>query len=96
MEILNLGFDDQTNYYFFNHLKSEWPQLNEKTVIQKTPLERIITYRTDIPKLTKWVNYLPNIDTDVPSTVSVLSAADIVAVLPEVWSKPSIHPLFHV
>ena len=58
---------------------------NEKPLTQKAqfgsePVDNTIfgtylTYRTDIPKLTKWVNYLPNIDTDVPSTVSVRAEA---------------------
>ena len=50
--------------------------LNEKPLTQKaqfgaepvnnTILVAYVTYRTEVPKLTKWVNALPNIDTDVP------------------------------
>lgn len=34
-----------------------------------------LTYNTEVPKLTKWVNYLPNIDTDVPSNLSIRAEA---------------------
>ncbi len=57
--------------------------LNERPLTQKAqfgsePVNNTIfgaylTYRTEVPKLTKWVNKLPNIDTDVPSYVSVRS-----------------------
>ena len=57
--------------------------LNEKPLTQKaqfgsepvnnTILGAYVTYRTEVPKLTKWANALPNIDTDVPSYVSVRS-----------------------
>ena len=57
--------------------------LNEKPLTQKaqfgaepvnnTILGAYVTYRTEVPKLTKWANVLPNIDTDVPSFVSVRS-----------------------
>jgi len=33
------------------------------------------TYNTEVPKLTKWVNYLPNIDTDAPSNLSIRAEA---------------------
>ena len=57
--------------------------LNERPLTQKaqfgsepvnnTILGAYVTYRTEVPKLTKWTNALPNIDTDVPSFVSVRS-----------------------
>ena len=57
--------------------------LNERSLTQKaqfgaepvnnTILGAYLTYRSEVPKLTKWVNKLPNIDTDVPSYVSVRS-----------------------
>jgi len=57
--------------------------LNERPLTQKVqfgaePVNNTIfgaslNYRTEVPKLTKWVNKLPNIDTDVPSFVSVRS-----------------------
>lgn len=57
--------------------------LNEKPLTQKAqfgsePVNNTIfgaylTYKTEIPKLTKWVNNLPNIDTDANSYVSVRS-----------------------
>jgi len=57
--------------------------LNERPLTQKaqfgsepvnnTILGAYVTYRTEVPKLTKWANALPNIDTDVPSYVSVRS-----------------------
>ena len=55
--------------------------LNERPLTQKAqfgsePVNNTIfgaylTYRTEVPKFTKWVNVLPNIDTDVPSSVSI-------------------------
>ena len=55
--------------------------LSEKPVTQKVslgyePFNNTIfglnaSYGTEIPKLTKWINKLPNIDTDVPSNLSV-------------------------
>ncbi len=55
--------------------------LNEKPITQKTqfnsdPVNNTIfglnfSYSTPVPKLTKWVNKLPNISTNVPSKVSV-------------------------
>ncbi len=55
--------------------------LNEKPLTQKAqfgsePVNNTIfgaylTYRTEVPKFTKWVNKLPNIDTDVESSVSI-------------------------
>jgi len=55
--------------------------LSEKPLTQKVslglePFNNTIlglnaSYNTEIPKLTKWVNKLPNIDTDVPSNFSV-------------------------
>lgn len=57
--------------------------LNEKPLTQKaqfgaepvnnTIIGAYVTYRTEVPKLTKWVNALPNINTDVPSFISVRS-----------------------
>ena len=57
--------------------------LDEKPLTQKaqfgsepvnnTILGAYVTYRTEVPKLTKWTNALPNIDTDVPSYISVRS-----------------------
>lgn len=57
--------------------------LNERPLTQKaqfgaepvnnTIIGAYMTYRTEVPKLTKWANALPNIDTDVPSYVSVRS-----------------------
>jgi len=57
--------------------------LNEKPLTQKaqfgsepvnnTILGAYMTYRSEVPKLTKWTNALPNIDTDVPSYISVRS-----------------------
>ncbi|MGI9532889.1 cell surface protein SprA [Lutimonas sp.] len=57
--------------------------LNEKPLTQKaqfgaepvnnTIIGAYLTYRTEVPKLTKWANALPNINTDVPSYVSVRS-----------------------
>ena len=57
--------------------------LNERPLTQKaqfgsepvnnTILGAYLTYRSEVPKLTKWVNALPNIDTDAPSYVSVRS-----------------------
>ncbi|MCA0933563.1 cell surface protein SprA [Lutimonas saemankumensis] len=57
--------------------------LNERPLTQKaqfgsepvnnTIIGAYLTYRTEVPKLTKWANALPNIDTDVPSYVSVRS-----------------------
>ncbi len=34
-----------------------------------------LTYTTEVPKITKWVNYLPNIDTDAPSNFSIRAEA---------------------
>ncbi len=34
-----------------------------------------LTYSSEVPKLTKWVNYLPNIDTDAPSNFSIRAEA---------------------
>ena len=55
--------------------------LNEKPITQKAlfgqePINNTIfglnaSFGTEVPKLTKWVNKLPNIDTDVPSYFSV-------------------------
>jgi cell surface protein SprA len=55
--------------------------LNEKPITQKAlfgqePINNTIfglnaTYGTEVPKLTKWVNKLPNIDTDVASNFSI-------------------------
>ena len=57
--------------------------LNERPLTQKaqfgsepvnnTIIGAYMTYRSEVPKLTKWVNALPNIDTDAPSYVSVRS-----------------------
>lgn len=57
--------------------------LNERPLTQKAqfgaePVNNTIfgaylTYKTEIPKLTKWVNKLPNIDTDANSYLSVRS-----------------------
>ncbi len=57
--------------------------LNERPLTQKaqfgsepvnnTIIGAYLTYRTEVPKLTKWANALPNIDTDVPSYISVRS-----------------------
>ena len=57
--------------------------LNEKPLTQKAqfgsePVNNTIfggylSYKTEVPKLTKWVNKLPNIDTDAPSFVSIRS-----------------------
>ena len=57
--------------------------LNEKPLTQKaqfgaepvnnTIIGAYVTYRTEVPKLTKWVNALPNINTDAPSFISVRS-----------------------
>ncbi len=57
--------------------------LNEKPLTQKaqfgsepvnnTIIGAYVTYRTEVPKLTKWVNALPNINSDVPSFISVRS-----------------------
>ena len=41
--------------------------------MNNTILGAYLTYRSEVPKLTKWVNALPNIDTDAPSYVSVRS-----------------------
>ena len=55
--------------------------LNEKPITQKAlfgqePINNTIfglnaSYGTEVPKFTKWVNKLPNIDTDVPSNFSI-------------------------
>ncbi|MFA5299150.1 MAG: cell surface protein SprA, partial [Lutibacter sp.] len=55
--------------------------LNEKPLTQKAlygqePINNTIfglnaSYGTEVPKFTKWVNKLPNIDTDVPSNLSI-------------------------
>lgn len=55
--------------------------LNERPLTQKAlfgqePINNTIfglnaSYGTEIPKLTKWINKLPNIDTDVKSNVSI-------------------------
>ena len=55
--------------------------LNEKPITQKAlfgqePINNTIfglnaSYGTEVPKFTKWVNYLPNIDTDVQSNFSI-------------------------
>tara|TARA_B110000305_G_C19464203_1_gene656653 strand:+ start:634 stop:7743 length:7110 start_codon:yes stop_codon:yes gene_type:complete len=55
--------------------------LNERPLTQKTnfnsePINNTLLglradYGTEVPKFTKWVNKLPNIDTDVPSNFSV-------------------------
>ncbi|MFD1293206.1 cell surface protein SprA [Lutibacter holmesii] len=55
--------------------------LSERPVTQKVslgyePFNNTIfglnaSYSTEVPKLTKWINKLPNIDTDVPSNLSV-------------------------
>ncbi|WP_247649187.1 cell surface protein SprA [Lutibacter sp. B1] len=55
--------------------------LNEKPITQKAlfgqePINNTIfglnaSYGTEVPKFTKWVNYLPNIDTDVESNFSI-------------------------
>jgi len=55
--------------------------LNEKPITQKIqfgndPVNNTIfglnfSYSTPVPKLTKWVNKLPNINTEVPSKVSI-------------------------
>ena len=34
-----------------------------------------LTYTTEVPKITNWVNYLPNIDTDAPSNFSIRAEA---------------------
>ena len=57
--------------------------LNERPLTQKTqfgadPVNNTIfgaylTYRTEVPKFTKWVNKLPNINTDAPSHFSIRS-----------------------
>ena len=57
--------------------------LNEKPLTQKaqygsepvnnTILGGYLNYRTEVPKLTKWVNKLPNIDTDAQSYFSLRS-----------------------
>ena len=57
--------------------------LNERPLTQKaqfgaepvnnTILGAYLTYRSEVPKMTKWVNALPNIDTDAPSYVSIRS-----------------------
>jgi cell surface protein SprA len=57
--------------------------LNERPLTQKAqfgsePVNNTIfggylTYKTEVPKLTKWVNKLPNIDTDANSFISVRS-----------------------
>ncbi|HIP27455.1 MAG TPA: cell surface protein SprA, partial [Flavobacteriaceae bacterium] len=59
--------------------------LNEKPFTQKAqfgsePVNNSIaginlTYTTEVPKLTKWINYLPNIDTDSPSNFSIRAEA---------------------
>ena len=51
MEILDLGFDDHINYIFFNELKKEYPQINEKTSVTIHHSERIIIYREDLPEV---------------------------------------------
>ncbi|VAW12910.1 FIG00648977: hypothetical protein, partial [hydrothermal vent metagenome] len=57
--------------------------LNEKPLTQKAqfgsePVNNTIfgaylTYKTEVPKFTKWINKLPNIDTDAPSFFSIRS-----------------------
>ncbi len=57
--------------------------LNEKPLTQKAqfgsePVNNTIfgaylSYKTEVPKFTKWVNKLPNINTDAPSYVSIRS-----------------------
>ena len=59
--------------------------LNERPFTQKSqfgaePVNNTIigfnlNYNTEVPKFTKWVNKLPNIDTDVPSNFSVRAEA---------------------
>ena len=60
-------------------------KLNEKPFTQKAqfgsePVNNSIvgfnlTYTTEVPKLTKWTNYLPNIDTDAVSNFSIRAEA---------------------
>ncbi len=60
-------------------------KLNEKPFTQKAqfgsePVNNTIagfnlTYTTEVPKLTKWTNYLPNIDTDAVSNFSLRAEA---------------------
>ena len=64
--------------------------LNEKPITQKAlfgqePINNTIfglnaSYGTEVPKLTKWVNKLPNIDTDVASNFSI--RADFAYLMP--------------
>ena len=59
--------------------------LNERPFTQKyqfgsEPVNNTIvgvnlSYKTEVPKLTKWVNKLPNIETDVPSNFSIRAEA---------------------
>lgn len=59
--------------------------LNERPFTQKAqfgaePVNNSImglnlTYTTEVPKLTKWINHLPNIDTDAPSNFSIRAEA---------------------
>ncbi len=79
------GIDVQHKFSDQFSIGGTYLKLNEKPFTQKAqfgaePVNNAIaginlTYTTEVPKLTKWVNYLPNIDTDAPSNFSIRAEA---------------------
>ncbi|MCF6279915.1 MAG: cell surface protein SprA [Flavobacteriaceae bacterium] len=63
-------------YAGFSFLNLREKPLTQKTLFNSEPINNTIfglnaDYATEVPKFTKWVNYLPNLDTDVESNFSV-------------------------
>ena len=80
-----LGVDVQHTFSENFAIGATYLNLNEKPFTQKAqfgsePVNNSIagfnlSYSTEVPKLTKWVNYLPNIDTDAVSNFSIRAEA---------------------
>ena len=79
------GIDVQHKFSEKLAIGGTYLKLNEKPFTQKAqfgtePVNNSIaglnlTYNTSVPKITKWVNYLPNIDTDAVSNFSIRAEA---------------------
>jgi cell surface protein SprA len=80
-----MGFDVQHKFSDDFTIGGTFLNLREKPFTQKAqfgsePVNNSIVgfnlnYSSEVPKLTKWVNYLPNIDTDVMSNFSIRAEA---------------------
>jgi len=79
------GIDIQHKFSDKFAIGGTYLKLNEKPFTQKAqfgaePVNNSIaginlTYTTKVPKITKWINYLPNIDTDAVSNFSIRAEA---------------------